>query len=359
MSKQPKTARSAHSKASSLTLRPACRKPECRTKYIYDGWRVIQERDGATPVASFTRGSDLSGTLEGAGGIGGLLSRSDTYSGGNWLTHDYYFADGNGNITYLVDSSQGLAASYRYDPFGNLISGSGPLYGLNRYRFSSKEIHVGSGMYYYGYRFYDPNLQRWINRDPVEEAGGINLFSFAGNCPRGWIDAFGLAIFPPDFIGPLQPGDSRIPNPPPNIPGGPWTWLRNPQNPRGGAFYGPKGPGGRRPICTYAPAGTVNNNKDPYWKKNDGSGNTQRYDQNGNPISPDQAHPGSNPPVPYTILPTTAPDGTPIFKVVPGDAGSPSLDPAVVTPGVRGLPGYPTTFPAESFGIEPIPVPVP
>ena len=41
----------------------------------------------------------------------------------------------------------------------------------NIYRFSSKEIHANSGMYYYGYRFYDPWLQRWLNRDPIDELG--------------------------------------------------------------------------------------------------------------------------------------------------------------------------------------------
>src|SRR5262252_3933795 len=68
---------------------------------------VIQERDtNNTPTVSYTRGTDLSGTMEGAGGIGGLLARSDGYSSGNWSTHNFYFADGNGNITYLVNSSQ-------------------------------------------------------------------------------------------------------------------------------------------------------------------------------------------------------------------------------------------------------------
>jgi len=52
--------------------------------YIYDGWRVIQEHDiNNTPLVSYTRGNDLSGSLEGAGGIGGLLGRSHGYSGGN------------------------------------------------------------------------------------------------------------------------------------------------------------------------------------------------------------------------------------------------------------------------------------
>src|SRR5437667_8798636 len=158
--------------------------------YLYDGMRVIQERNVSnTPTVSYTRGSDLSGSLEGAGGIGGLLARSHGYSSGNWSTHNFYHADGNGNITYLVNSSQAVAASYRYDAFGNKISSSGTLASANVYRFSSKEIHANSGMYYYGYRFYDPNLQRWLNRDPLGDGGSL---VYAANSYRpgdddGWL----------------------------------------------------------------------------------------------------------------------------------------------------------------------------
>src|SRR3989442_14739363 len=74
------------------------------------------------------------------------------------------------------------------------MSSSGTLASANIYRFSSKEIHVLSGMYYYGYRFYDPNLQRWINRDPLQEIGGINLYGFANNNPNLWIDPYGLNL---------------------------------------------------------------------------------------------------------------------------------------------------------------------
>ena len=172
--------------------------PDCfwslgpETDYIYDGSRVIQVRDGNNNLeVSYTLGPDLSGTLEGAGGIGGLLARSDQYSGGNPTRHNYYHADGGGNVTYLVNSSQGLAASYRYDPFGNTISSSGTLAAFNLYRFSSKEVHANSGMYHFLYRFYDPRLQRWLNRDPLGEAGGINLYGFVGNDPVGYIDPYG------------------------------------------------------------------------------------------------------------------------------------------------------------------------
>jgi len=158
--------------------------------YIYDGMRVIQERDnsGNAPLVSYTRGSDLSGTVEGAGGIGGMLARSHAYQSGSgsFTNHNFYHADGNGNITYMVNSSQSMVASYRYDPYGNTISSSGTLASANLYRFSSKEVdsnYTDSGLYYYGYRWYDPNLQRWLNRDPISETGGINLYGFVRNDP--------------------------------------------------------------------------------------------------------------------------------------------------------------------------------
>jgi uncharacterized protein RhaS with RHS repeats len=63
-------------------------------------------------------------------------------------------------------------------------------------------------LYYYGYRYYDPNLQRWLNRDPIQEAGGINLYGFVGNDAVNIFDLFGLAdyVYPDDFIGPLRYG---------------------------------------------------------------------------------------------------------------------------------------------------------
>jgi RHS repeat-associated protein len=182
------------------------------TCYIYDGWRVVQERDvNNTPTVSYTRGNDPSGSLERAGGIGGLLARSSGYSSGNgnWSTHNVYHADGNGNVTFMLNSSQAVVASYRYDPFGNTISSSGSLATANIYRFSSKEFHVNSGMYYYGYRFYDPYLQRWINRDPIQEQpgrqtklrliaqaeAGWNLYEFCLNQPPTYADTDGRSLW--------------------------------------------------------------------------------------------------------------------------------------------------------------------
>jgi RHS repeat-associated protein len=162
--------------------------------YIYDGNLVIQERDANNlPTVSYTRGTDLSGSFQGAGGLGGLLARSQFQATAPQLVspHAYYHCDGNGNITALINSLQLLVAKYEYDPYGNITSLSGPLADANVYRFSSKEFDKHFGLIYYLYRFYDPYLQRWLNRDPVEEFGGINLYGFVANNPINDFDPWG------------------------------------------------------------------------------------------------------------------------------------------------------------------------
>ncbi len=150
---------------------------------------VVQERDtNNLPIVTYTRGPDLSGALQEAGGIGGLLARRDRTTGQT----TFYHADGNGNVTALISTAQYLVAKYLYDPFGNVLSECGPLAGPNLYRFSSKEAHENSGLIYYLYRFYGPNLQRWLNEDPIQESGGVNLHQFVENNSINLFDPFGL-----------------------------------------------------------------------------------------------------------------------------------------------------------------------
>ena len=164
------------------------------TRYLYDGMRVLQERNASNvPQVTYTRGLDLAGSWERAGGIGGLLART-AHSGANGGTYTpaFYHADGNGNVTYLLKLDQTAGATYTFDPYGRLLASTGTLANPNTYRFSSKELMLASGLYYYGYRFYDPNTQRWLNRDPIEERGGYNLYRAMLNSPSTRIDPLGL-----------------------------------------------------------------------------------------------------------------------------------------------------------------------
>jgi RHS repeat-associated protein len=162
--------------------------------YLYDKNLVVQERNiNNLPTTTYTRGKDISGSLQRGGGISGLLSMTlNTASGPLSSNSMYYHSDGNGNVTMLINPSQFIVARYLYDAFGNVLSAAGSMAQQNVYRFSSKEAHLNSGLLYYGYRYYDPNLQRWINTDPLGELGGINLYGYVRNNPIGKSDRYGL-----------------------------------------------------------------------------------------------------------------------------------------------------------------------
>jgi RHS repeat-associated protein len=154
---------------------------------IYDGWLLVQERDSNNVVlVTYTRGLDLSDSLQGAGGIGGLLARTD----GNGST--FYHADGAGNITGLMDGQGNMAARYLYSAFGRLTGQWGPMANVNAMGYSSMPKVGQSGLVGYPSRFYDPTLQRWLTRDPIGEAGGINLYRAVFNSPLNVVDPFGL-----------------------------------------------------------------------------------------------------------------------------------------------------------------------
>ena len=154
-------------------------------RYVYDELLPIQELDGNQTVGrSYTRGLNLTQSLQGAGGVGGLLAMTES-SGATF----FYFYDGNGNVTDLIDDSDAPAAHYEYDPFGKVIAQTGTL--DQPFQFSTKAYHAPSGMNHYLYRWYSPEMGRWPNRDPLGEKESKNLHNFVRN-PIGEVDLFGL-----------------------------------------------------------------------------------------------------------------------------------------------------------------------
>ena len=177
------------------------------TRFLHDGWNLLAELNALNSnavVGTYVWGSDLSGSSQGAGGVGGLL-----FSNFSLLSSTSYASayDGNGNTIGLVDMATGAkSATYDYNAFGETIQSDGVASVANHFRFSTKYTDDETGLLYYGYRFYQPTTGRWPSRDPMEEEGGINLFSFNYNSPINSIDPLGNQTFKASVTHTLFPG---------------------------------------------------------------------------------------------------------------------------------------------------------
>ena len=113
------------------------------------------------------------------------------------------FCDSDNRVEKLLSQAQDLrpmkvvlsyetASGHSYGPFGELVSEIGTYAGDNTYKFSTKPQDTETGYYYYGHRYLDNVLGKWLNRDPVEENGGTNLYAFVTNNSIIYIDPLGL-----------------------------------------------------------------------------------------------------------------------------------------------------------------------
>jgi len=149
----------------------------------------------------------VSGSPQGAGGVGGLLGLVVWGEGPDLsrvaTSWHLAVADGNGNVTALVDAATGtVTGRYEYGAFGEPLRASGPAAGLNPFRFSTKYQDDETGFLYYGYRYYNALTGRWLSRDPIQESGGINMYAFVQNEPISKFDLLGEADknIPPSVI---------------------------------------------------------------------------------------------------------------------------------------------------------------
>lgn len=81
---------------------------------------------------------------------------------------------------------------FEYGPFGELIRATGAKKDAFNFRFSTKYEDTEIGLLYYGYRYYNAEAERWLNRDPIEEDGGLNLYDMVGKDALNGIDLLGL-----------------------------------------------------------------------------------------------------------------------------------------------------------------------
>jgi len=78
---------------------------------------------------------------------------------------------------------------------------------VGSFRFSTKYRDVASGLLYYGYRYYDAETGRWLNRDPIVENGGMNVYGGFFNDPITFFDSDGRAAV---LVAPAALGGATI-----------------------------------------------------------------------------------------------------------------------------------------------------
>jgi RHS repeat-associated protein len=141
---------------------------------VNDGWNLIATLNSQSSILqTFMWGIDLSGSMQGAGGVGGLLKESYV---GTATTNCFFAFDGNGNAVSLLNAADAtLVAQYDYGPFGELIRATGPMVKANPFRFSTKYQDDETDLLYYGYRYYSASTGRWLSKDPISDPGFVGI----------------------------------------------------------------------------------------------------------------------------------------------------------------------------------------
>ena len=160
---------------------------------VFDRWNLIYEKivrsDSTIVETQYFWGPDRSGTLDQACGVGGLVAVS--------INGVFYFPcyGPNSEIAAYVSESGAVVASYAYGSFGEVDFFSGPMVDRFSFRFMTKRYDTALGLYDFGARWYSPVLHRWLNRDPIAEHGGLNIYAFCRNDPVNNYDKDGCAYF--------------------------------------------------------------------------------------------------------------------------------------------------------------------
>jgi len=141
---------------------------------------VIAEYDETgTVTAQFVHGSGLGAD------VGSMICSESIDNGAvdvEWFCYNW-----RGDVIAVTDGGGAALSSYRYDAFGQVIGSGMPERG-----FSSKEYNERTSLSYFGARYYDASIGRFISRDPMGFIDGPNEYIYCANNPVFWLDPFGL-----------------------------------------------------------------------------------------------------------------------------------------------------------------------
>jgi RHS repeat-associated protein len=177
-----------------------------RTEFTYDGMdRMVSIRHLANGAeVSFRRfvscDNDICEERNAAGDVTkrffeqGMKVESGPKAGSYFYTRDHL-----GSIRELIDSSGNVRARYEYDPYGRRVRLTGDAEADFGFAGTFQAAEVNLCITHF--RAYDPELGRWLSRDPLINAEieeGPNLYAYVGNNPINLIDPFGLYCCEPE-----------------------------------------------------------------------------------------------------------------------------------------------------------------
>jgi len=186
------------------------------TDYFYDGWRVLEERDGTT-TATIRRQFVYGNYLDEA-----LVMDVDTDSDGSCVDSGgsaryFYHQNTLYSVCAVTDSTGKIVEGYEYDPYGrHILLRDGPnatggdqdtavnfnstdirlAMGAsaigNPYTFTGQRFDPETGLQYSKERYYSCTQGRFISRDPIGYEGGTNVYCYVHNDPIDATDPMGL-----------------------------------------------------------------------------------------------------------------------------------------------------------------------
>lgn len=179
---------------------PGVPEPTTITQYRYDPLdrRIAVEREGEVKWTYYDRSNPIAdyadaGTtplvrLVHGDGVDDLHALWPDGEGPLWTLGDHL-----GSVRQVVDADQAVVAGYDYDAYGNLRGVTGPRpAAAGRFGFTGRERDEATGLYYYRARYYDPDLGRFLSRDPRGlDAGDPNLYRYVRNSPVSLTDPTG------------------------------------------------------------------------------------------------------------------------------------------------------------------------
>jgi RHS repeat-associated protein len=150
-----------------------------KTTYLVDPngplSQVLAETDGAGNITAYY--------VYGLGLISKVTPEGQAY---------FYHYDGLGSTVAMTDASGSVVNKYAYDAFGNVLHSAETVPNPFKYVGGAGIMDEGNGLLYMRARYYDPELGRFINQDPIGLRGGMNLYAYVGNNPLNFVDPSGL-----------------------------------------------------------------------------------------------------------------------------------------------------------------------